>query len=386
MEYFLPTYEEATEIVNNNDSFTFLETKQEFLGYNISTFSYRHVDVNTFLNPIKDKDYNALEFKGLTFIFDKDNSYKRFLMLHKFWILDQYENSRYELFKNKKIKNVYIKEDGYLITFVQFPNNIIYAKTKNGFKLEIVDKAMEIYNRNIKLNNFVIFCIDNNYSPIFEFVSEKNSIVVKYNQDNLILLRIRNNNTGEYIDLDYFNDFIYNLDGIIVCEKVNIYSIDELIELSKTIENIEGWVITFEDDTMLKLKTIWHGKQTKYLQSKFTSSKIILNILNNSKDELISNVNLYDSNKRILIDEVENKLKYYIKDTIEYINKIHSENIKLTKKEFAILFSKDKYFSVLMKSFQSENNIYDFVVKYILNQISKSNTNLINTIFNYEKY
>jgi len=380
MKYFIPTYDQAQEIVKSSEKFTFVESQLEFNNYTVSTFSYRHATVDMFLNPIKNKSYDALEFKGLTYIFDKNGNYNHFLMLHKFWILNQYENSKYDLFKSKQIKNVYIKEDGNLITFVKFPDGYIHAKTKNGFKSNVVVDSMKLYYNDDKIQQFVSFCLDNNYSFVFEFVSENHPIVINYTSDKLILLRIRNNITGEYIDIDYFNNNVYNLDGISLPHKININSLDELIMLSKTATNIEGWIIMFDDDTMLKLKTTWYNNQNKYINKKYKTHLIILALLNENKDELLSTVNLYNHNKRVLIDEIENKLKKYLAGLFNYIESI---NLNVTRKELAMKYKSNDYFQLIMTLYGKDNSHYDLIISYLKTQLEKNNTNLINKILNY---
>ena len=68
---------------------------------------------------------------------------------------------------------------------------------------------------------------------------------------------MRNNLTGEYID-----KIDYNLNDINIIKNVN-YSLDELIYMSKHEENIEGWVVQFDDDTLLKIKTDWYNNTKK---------------------------------------------------------------------------------------------------------------------------
>ena len=46
---------------------------------------------------------------------------------------------------------------------------------------------------------FAKFCIEQGWTPIFEWTSRQQTIVIDYPEDNLILTAVRNNVTGEYL-------------------------------------------------------------------------------------------------------------------------------------------------------------------------------------------
>jgi hypothetical protein len=50
--------------------------------------------------------------------------------------------------------------------------------------------------------------LDNGIDATFEYVSPMNRIVLRYLQEELILLRMRDNKTGEYLDLNDYLDKI----------------------------------------------------------------------------------------------------------------------------------------------------------------------------------
>lgn len=244
----IPTYKECLEIIDNNPDMYFYERKYVIDSYNISIFGYRYAKYNNFILPIIDKPHiNALELKGLTYVFDDNGKCKHFLLLDKFWEIDQYDHCRYDLYKDKKIKNVTIKEDGFLISFLKLPNNKILSFDKKGLDSDVNNEANE-YLDNPHYKKFIEYCLNNSYQPIFELVGRN---LKKYNNKDLILLKIRDIITGRYL---YVSDF--DTSGISVIENVEKI-LDELLDLSNKISNLEGWVIQFDDDTQLKIKTKW---------------------------------------------------------------------------------------------------------------------------------
>ena len=249
MNFYIPTYEECLDIVNDNPDMYFYERTYLINSYHISTFGYRHAKYNNFVLPLIDRPHvNALELKGITFVFDDDYSYKHYLLLHKFWELNQYEHCKYNKYKDKEIKNITIKEDGFLVSFLSLPNGDIVSFTKHGFD-EITNIEANKFLENKYYYNFIKKCLDNNIQPIFEYIGRK--MIVQYDNIDLILLKLRNRLTGEYLNIKNFDTT-----GIKIITEVD-KTFNQILNISNKIENCEGWVVQFLDDDMLKVKTKW---------------------------------------------------------------------------------------------------------------------------------
>ena len=245
---YLPSYIECKEIVKKNPHGCFYEIVYNIDNYKISIFSYRTALYNNFFLPIiENPEIKAFEMKGLSFVFNDDGSiFDRNLMLHKFWILDQYYHSKYDIFKVKKIKNITIKEDGFLVTFIKLPSGEIISQLKTGFD-SIENRVANSYLDNLDYFSFISDCLNNNRQPIFELI-HKDMIVGHNGRKELILLKIRDKITGKYLDIK--NSKVKVVDCV-------DYTFDEIISLSKIKEDMEGWVVHFEDDSMVKIKTDW---------------------------------------------------------------------------------------------------------------------------------
>lgn len=327
MTKFLPTYNQCREICDTHDNFLFYEAKYVIDGYNVSVFNYRLAYITHFETPIEGKPYKANEMRGLTFIFNKDGSlYNRFLLLDKFWNINQTEMSSYDAIKDLPVKSVYYKEDGSVVSFVKFPNGNILAKSKTSFETEMALASMDIYNKNSELKRFVNDMLDNDITPIFEYVSPYNRIVLEYDYTDLVLLRLRNNTTGEYLSID---DLPYD---IRITGKVDL-TLDQVMELSKTVTGIEGWVL--DVGFLVKEKTQWyrdrHGLFTESLNQE---NYIIKLILEDSIDDIMAMVK--DDEKQKEVDVIVNKVNNYIHKKVIEINKLISDNYNGDIKDFAI--------------------------------------------------
>jgi tRNA splicing ligase len=90
------------------------------------------------------------------------------------------------------------KLDGSMITPFRKNDGNIQWHTKMGYT-EVslpVNKFVETHPEYIK---FAHYCIDNGWTPIFEWCSRQQKIVIDYPEEKLILTAIRDNVSGEYL-------------------------------------------------------------------------------------------------------------------------------------------------------------------------------------------
>lgn len=256
MKFYLPSYDECLTIVKSNPHGCFYERGHVVDDYEISIFSYRNAKHNNFMMPLQNEQVNALEMKGLVFVFNDDKTvYKRYLMLHKFWEIDQYEHCMKDLYKDIPVKNITVKEDGFLVSFIRLPNSVIVSNTKNGFYDDINVMANE-FLQNKDYFNFISSCLDKDIRPIFELVIP-NRKFVKYNETSLILTKLRCNVTGKYLDLDGITE-------VPVVDRFKM-SLDEVYRIKDHVRDLEGWVVHFIDDSIIKVKTkFWRDLKDEY--------------------------------------------------------------------------------------------------------------------------
>ena len=288
MENYLIEYQDAVEISQKYNNNNFWETQFMKNGYKLSSFNYFICGWDDFAMPLQNKPHiNAFDMRGVTFVFNKDGSiWKRFLMLPKFFNLNQVESTQYGNVKDKKIKSITTKEDGSLIAVMRLPDNTLFAKTIGSFDNEQIEAAMKFLKDN---HIYELFCrvqLDAGYTPLFEYVSLANRIVLKYSKPELRLIGARNNKTGEFHTAADFDGIDAN---IVIAENFKNLSLDDLIEKAKTEENKEGWVVMFEDGQMIKIKTEWYFRlHNLRTMNVFREDYIISNYFAQTLDDLIS--------------------------------------------------------------------------------------------------
>jgi T4 RnlA family RNA ligase len=359
---YLPSYEDCVKICEKFDNFNFYETILYIDGYKISLFNYRLAHYNYFIDPMGDNSIDAKELRGLAFVFNEDGSlFKRYLCLNKFFNLNQVEETQYSLIKNIPIKSLYDKCDGSVINFIKLPNGRILAKSKMCFDNNQALNSMKFYEDNIDIKNMVNWCLFNDIMPIMEYVSPQNRVVLKYHTSKLILLRFRCLKTGKYIDLDYYP----LIDNIETSQKEELLTWDELLELSKTIENKEGWVAMLDDEnnSLVKLKTKWYCDLHHMFDDIVgREDYMIKKIVDEEIDDVIAQLEIQDTEILSVLNNVTDVVNDYIKNTVNHVENLLEKYKNFSKKEIIIDYGKnDKYRGYLLSVIDGKNTVLEAV-------------------------
>lgn len=111
---------------------------------------------------------------------------------------------------------------------------------------------------------YVQFCVDfilKGYTPIFEYFSHDNRIVVNYSKEFLQLIAIRHVYDGHYIPYPEMIKLgqTYNVEVVVPFELDQPFTnIGKMIQAIKASKHREGCVIRFDDGSMFKLKCTWY--------------------------------------------------------------------------------------------------------------------------------
>jgi RNA ligase len=111
------------------------------------------------------------------------------------------------------------------------------------------------YDLNNNYHSIYNYCEYNNLTPIFEWTSRQQRIVVDYPEDKLTLIAIRDNITGKYYN---YNNMKYVADFFLI-PVVNQFSytgdnFNDILNYVKNMQEGEGIVIRFDDGHMVKIK------------------------------------------------------------------------------------------------------------------------------------
>lgn len=372
--YKLPTFEECLEIVAKNECFTHRIRVVD--GVKVSVFDYLLATYPDFKNPVKENpDLQAFELRGLCFTHNEDESvHRRYILLHKFFNLNQCDDYQYTDVKSKKITQVMDKMDGSVIRFIELPNGKVVSKSKTFFGNDQTEMADQVYSQSKELQSFVKDTLDNNLCAIFELTSPYNRIVLPYQKTQLTLLQLRDETTGEYLDI-YSHPIVkkYNIPLVALADST---SLDSLIEQKSTKENIEGWIITFNDGQKIKLKTEWYCKKHGLLTEKLSLENSIMEmILDNTIDDALVELDQTDERKAVL-ESLCHQVNHFMLNELKNIQMIVA-SFNGDMKEFALAHKDNKYFPYASRLVRNPvNNNEDYILNQVRQNLKQKNYRL----------
>jgi len=279
----------------------------------------------------------------------------------------------YDDVKDLKITRIGDKEDGSCIRFLML-NGELVAKTKFSFEAEQTEMAMNVVNADKRLKDFILKTLDDGLVALFEIVSPFNKIVLSYNNTSLKLLQLRVEDTGEYLDI--YNNELINKFNIDCAKQEPLHTLDELLTMAETIEDKEGWVVTFESGKMAKVKTKWYMELHNLINDGLKEHKLIKKILDDEVDDILAFIPVENTEERDFINEMTevitkhvNHIATYCFDTFNYEfdgdRKVFAE--KFTSKDENGKMSYHKYFHYMSKLFR--DNSFENVEKAVIEDV-----------------
>lgn len=329
-----------------NDSEIFYSRVEELGNYTVEHFTYRLASFSDFNSEEK------LEMRGVCFLTHINKVEINPVLLcrpfKKFFNLREGEVN----YSNDVAESITNKEDGSMVVFCKFPNNDIRAKTKTSFSSEQAPEAQKLLDNNLNLKNMVSHLLNLGYTPIFEYVSPTNQIVLKYDEPQLKLLSIRNMDTGDYLSynemLKFVSQFELNVNEILVENRIDLgvnfvkegsLLIDQVEQFINAQTNTEGIVVNLKSGRKFKIKSIWYVDRHHIKDQLGNDKYLIKATVNEELDDIIGlfGQELFDmEHVREIQTQTGNEYNYILK-TCEMF---YETNKELNRKDYAILATK----------------------------------------------
>lgn len=241
------------KIENLNDILPYVKDK-EYIGVNkqsngATVICYNISNGESFANEFE-KEARGIAFDANDKIISRP--------LHKFFNLAEREEVQPHVLDWTSMVAGFDKMDGSMITTGMIDGEF-FAKSKKSFQSDVAVSATAFVGQNQKYYDFTKYCALANLTPIFEFTSPKHRIVLRYNQDNMTLLHVRDNFSGMYLMPEELVQLAQKFD-IPVNKPLFGKEVDlaGLLKSLNTVEGIEGYVIQFANGEMVKVKTKWY--------------------------------------------------------------------------------------------------------------------------------
>ncbi len=227
---------------------------------------------------------------------------------HKFFNLgERPETQSIELGEKGRFHDDFVilpKLDGSMIHPIFHPKSVdtisdtVFLCTRMGMT-EVAAQAHKF----ARVGYYMDFCHDllkRGITPIFEWCSRKQRIVIDYPIDQLILTAIRINKTGEYLTRLKMRTLAdpYNI------PMTDLYTgdwdgIDKFAETVRDITEEEGYVIRWDDGNMVKMKGDWYLELHRAKDAISFEKRVIGLILNDEVDDILPSLLPLDYNRMI---------------------------------------------------------------------------------------
>jgi RNA ligase len=331
------------QIKTIDDVLPHISGREEFLvmekeGYTVIKYAVAFED--TFQWDSNDPVGSAIrrECRGITFDTEGNLICRKY---HKFFNVGEKEETQLNKINLYEPHIVLEKLDGSCVIPQPSPDGFVLT-TKAGVT-EISQQAEVFVADKPHYAKFIHSMFDGKLTPIFEWVSRKNRIVVDYENDNLILTAIRNTEMGNY--LPYFNmlDLAehWNIPVVQAVDGLAVQNIELFVKQIREWEDSEGVVVRFDSGHMVKVKSADYVLRHKTKDAINQEKNVLQCLLNDSVDDLVPLLTPEDADRlkrfqnafHASLDEVALEMaELFVKG-----NKMYPE-----KKDFAVEFVQKK--------------------------------------------
>lgn len=231
--------------------------------------------------------YNAMvrrECRGLVFDLDGKLINRRY---HKFFNVNERDETAIHAIDWSCPHVILEKLDGSMVSPC-YVNGHLRWMTKMG----ITDTSMEaeaFVASRPEYAELAAHYLENGFTPIFEWCSNKNRIVLDYPEDRFVLTAMREVHSGNYLLQDAL-EAIGRRYGI---EVVKAYDVSRskngqyIVDLVRKAEDFEGVVVRFDDGHMVKVKSDWYVRIHKIKSLLGQERDVVALILNNELDDML---------------------------------------------------------------------------------------------------
>jgi RNA ligase len=332
------------QIKTIDDVLPHISGREEFLvmekeGYTVIKYAVAFED--TFQWDSNDPVGSAIrrECRGITFDTEGNLICRKY---HKFFNVGEKEETQLNKINLYEPHIVLEKLDGSCV--IPQPSLDGFVLTTKSGVTDISQQAEEFISDKPHYAKFIHSMFDGKLTPIFEWVSRKNRIVVDYENDNLILTAIRNTEMGNY--LPHFNmlDLAehWNIPVVQAVDGLAVQNIELFVKQIREWENgEEGVVVRFDSGHMVKVKSADYVLRHKTKDAINQEKNVLQTILNDSVDDLVP----------LLTPEDADRLKRFQKAFLAGLDEVALEMAELfvkgnkmypEKKDFAVEFVQKK--------------------------------------------
>lgn len=374
------------KIHNLDDVLPHIEGRDEFRVFDKGEYTVVQYMVNlenTFDWDCDDTLGSSIRRECRGLIFDKSgNIISR--PFHKFFNCNERDETNLNKINLHEVHWMTSKMDGSMIRTLPL-NGEIRLATKAGIT-EVSQNAEEFIRDKPNYGEFFRYCVSRNLTPIFEWVSRKNQIVIDYKDDNLVLLSVRHLYNGTYEPYSKLKSYSQEFDISLVPIVNNLanQNIELLSTQVKEWKNDEGVVIWFYTGHRVKIKSLDYCLKHAFKEQITFEKNVIQLILIDGVDDIIPLLSENDSKR---LRDFQTAFWIQINETASQMAEMFNDAKSKypSPKEFAINFVeklKDGYLKAIMYEMKQGKGSLEVIQKIILkNLTSQTKVNQVRHLF-----
>ena len=327
---------EFPHITNISQVLPVIEGKPEFIvaekegGYTVINYLVQMAD--TFPPVQYEADAILRECRGMIFNTATGEVIAR--RYHKFFNCGEKAETQINEIDFNEPHVILEKLDGSMITPVWTD-----AGLRWGTKMGITDVALpveEFVKANPHYTHYANICRAAGYTPIFEWCSRKQAIVIDHPVDRLVLTALRNTITGEYEPYDRMKQSPNEL-AIPIVEAYNgtAENMQALIDYTRDLVGMEGFVVRFDSGHMIKVKAEDYLRKHKAKESLSREKNVIELIVTEKADDVKS---FLDAKDLARFEEFERKFWDGVQATVGTLQALRNQCRAVDRKTYAVEF------------------------------------------------
>lgn len=230
---------------------------------------------------------------------------------HKFFNVNERDETQDHIIDLSRPHSILEKLDGSMIAPFYVNNRMIWG-TKMG-ATDVAKPVEEFIANHPQYEDFArhVMTFGDGWTPIFEWCSRKQRIVLDYKEDQLILTALRNMKTGEYSSFRNIETFGEEFDIPVVRAFEPQTDMKAFLDYVRDLEDLEGFVVRFADGHMLKLKCHWYLQIHKAKEAILQDRNIVELILEEHLDDVKAHLPVEDRDR---LNKFENDFNVAVKD------------------------------------------------------------------------
>lgn len=327
-------YNNLLKLCDSSESeFYFVDHHDQGAKYRI--FSYRLASYTDFCKP------DALEARGIMFEIDDNDNYVRLACRppKKFFNFRENPFTIDIDFEKNPIETVTVKEDGSLISTYTDTIGKLRLKSKTSLSSQQSTDAYNWLQNQTDLKEALERAELNGWTVSLEWCSPNNRIVISYEEPKLVVLQLRNRETGIVAPYETMKEWFgqWTVDAVTNNGQSTLDFIQQVYEETG---NVEGIVATCKDGLMFKVKTLKYASLHKIKDSISSPRRLFEAVLDGGTDDIRG---WFADDPLVIkeIDEMESKVREIKKTNILPASQFFQKYQDLDRKEFAIKGQKE---------------------------------------------